>query len=115
MALLIAAATGRLDIAEFLVKNGAPVNDEEGESKALYEACKNDHEEVVEFLLKNKANVNSEGCLAVSLELYNWNIFLKLIDYGAAAAWVSGVVQAPIKTLLYCQALSLSKAKELTL
>ena len=89
MALLIASATGRLDIAEFLVKNGAPINDEEGESKALYAACKNDHEEVVEFLLKNKANVNSEGCLAVSLEFYNWNIFLKLIDHGAAASWVS--------------------------
>ena len=56
---------------------------------ALYAACKNGEERMVKFLLKNNANVNTEGCLAVSLELYNWNIFLELINYGAAAAWVS--------------------------
>ena len=71
------------------MKKGFPINDEEGESKALYAACSNGDEKMVKFLLKNNANVNTEGCLAVSLELYNWNIFLELINYGAAAAWVS--------------------------
>ena len=84
-----AAEGGHLRIAELLVKKGAPVNDEEGESKALYAACKNGEERMVKFLLKNNANVNTEGCLAMSLELYNWEIVLELIDYGAAEAWVS--------------------------
>ena len=84
-----AAEGGHLRIAELLVKKGALVNDEEGESKALYSACKNGEERMVKFLLKNNANVNTEGCLALSLELYNWEIVLELIDYGAAEAWVS--------------------------
>ena len=84
-----AAAGGYFRVVEFLFKKGAPVNDEEGESKALYAACKNGEERMVKLLLKNNANVNTEGCLAMSLELYNWNIVLELIDYGAAEAWVS--------------------------
>ena len=84
-----AAEGGHFRVVELLVKKGAQINDEEGESKALYAACKNGEERMVKFLLKNNANVNTEGCLAMSLELYNWEIVLELIDYGAAEAWVS--------------------------
>ena len=61
-ALQCAAATGRLEIAEYLIKEGAHVDLVAGYfGSPLQAACRNGHTDVVELLLRNGAAPNNQG------------------------------------------------------
>jgi ankyrin repeat protein len=55
--LILASQQGKLDVVEFLLDEGARVNDVMTDGKtALLMACKNGHTEIVKLLLGRKAN-----------------------------------------------------------
>lgn len=59
--LIVATRTGQLPLVKFLVKNGAKVNDEDGEgNSSLSYAVKEKHEDIVHFLIDSKAEVDIE-------------------------------------------------------
>ena len=83
-----AAAAGQLEHVEFFVEKGASIN-----SEALYNACKSGNIEMVDYMLGKGADPNSDGCLSISLELYNQDIFQALIRKGADINNVSSLLQ----------------------
>ena len=60
--LMIASESGQKKVAEFLIANGADVNDSSWPTDytALMFASKNGHKEVVELLIKSGADVNAK-------------------------------------------------------
>ena len=64
-------------------EKGAKISDQKNFSRCLLNACKGGHLKIVEYLLAQFANFDTPGCLSVTLEIGNEEIFQKLIDAGA--------------------------------
>ena len=63
---------------QLFVEKGAKISD-----LALYNACKTGDLIMVNYLLSKGANPSSEGCLTISIELYNKDVVSALINGGA--------------------------------
>ena len=59
-ALMVACMTNRLEVCQFLIENGAPINQNVGGWNALKLACDGGHLRVAELLVKHGANVELE-------------------------------------------------------